>query len=184
VAELRGLGARVQPWMARSAAGPHGVQCGVPDGVTLLRLPSGARLTRPAHVNTSFAATLVQLDRVAQRRARELLGSPIARIEHLGAYVCRPVKGTAGSPSEHASGNAIDVAAFVLRDGHRITVERDFARAGLEPTTAASRFLRAVLDDLRGDGTFGTILTPDFNRAHHNHLHLDGRHWSWWPLVL
>jgi hypothetical protein len=180
-AELQRLGARARTWSAPAAVGPHGVRCGVSDGVVLFRLPSGARFARPVRVSSGFATRLVRFDEAVQRRARELLGSPVARIEHLGAYVCRTVKGTAGSPSEHASGDAVDISAFVLRNGRRITVQRDFARAGADPTSAAARFLRAVLDDLRSERTFGTILTPDFNRAHHNHLHLDGRRWPWWP---
>src|SRR5436305_7070705 len=66
LAELRRLGARVRPWSARAATGPHGVQCGVPDGVTILRLPSGARLARPAHVSTTFATRLIHFDEAAQ----------------------------------------------------------------------------------------------------------------------
>ena len=62
-----------------------------------------------------------------QPAAEELLGTRVARIEHFGAYSCRRIYGRdSGRWSEHATGNAIDVAAFVLADGRRVTVRGDW----------------------------------------------------------
>lgn len=56
-----------------------------------------------------------------QPAAAGVLGSRVVRIEHLGTANCRRIGGgETGSWSEHATGNAIDVAAFVLADGRRI----------------------------------------------------------------
>ena len=52
------------------------------------------------------------------RAARQVLGSPLMRIETMGSYSCRNVAGTARR-SVHASTQAIDVSAFVLADGRR-----------------------------------------------------------------
>ena len=52
------------------------------------------------------------------RAARQILGSPLARIETMGSYSCRNVMGTSRR-SAHSTGNAIDVSAFVLADGRR-----------------------------------------------------------------
>lgn len=96
-----------------------------------------------------------------------MLGSPIARIEHLGAYSCRRIgNGEGGRWSEHAAGNAIDIAAFVTEDGRRISVLGDWQDAAAE-----GRFLRRVRDD--ACSAFGTVLSPDYNEAHRDHLHLD-----------
>lgn len=102
-----------------------------------------------------------------QPAARSLLSSEIASIEHLGAYSCRRIgAGETGRWSEHATGNAIDIAAFVLTDGRRVSVLQDWNDAGNEAT-----FLRRARDE--ACRTFGTVLSPDYNTAHRDHFHLD-----------
>lgn len=105
--------------------------------------------------------------------ARDILGSPIARIEHLGAYSCRRMYGASeGAWSEHATANAIDIAAFVLEDGRRVSVLADWEGEGAE-----SRFLRSVRDG--ACTSFSTVLSPDYNAAHADHFHLDqDERWS------
>ncbi|MBB5732900.1 hypothetical protein FHS61_001926 [Altererythrobacter atlanticus] len=99
--------------------------------------------------------------------ARELLGSPVAHIEHLGTYSCRRLYGrSTGNWSEHATGNAIDIAAFVLEDGRRVSVLSDWDDAG-----DAAQFLHRVRD--RACSIFGTVLSPDYNEAHADHFHMD-----------
>jgi len=58
-----------------------------------------------------------------QPAAKAWLGSRVVRIESLGTYSCRPVNGQAGGRlSEHGRANAVDVGAFVLADGRRVTL--------------------------------------------------------------
>jgi len=107
------------------------------------------------------------MEHVIQPAARDILGSSIVRVEHLGAYNCRRLYGRSeGGWSEHATGNAIDIAAFVAADGHRVEVLSDWS--GDE---AQHDFLRAVRDG--ACLWFGTVLSPDYNAAHADHLHLD-----------
>ena len=99
--------------------------------------------------------------------ARNILGSDLARIEHLGAFSCRRMYGGADGPwSEHATANAIDIAAFVLEDGRRISVLGDW-----DDQEDKAAFLRAVRDG--ACGSFATVLSPDYNAAHADHFHLD-----------
>ncbi len=99
--------------------------------------------------------------------ARAIMGSELARIEHLGAFSCRRINGSADGPwSEHAAANAIDIAAFMLADGRRISVLKDWDSDGPE-----SAFLRAVRSG--ACDSFATVLSPDYNAAHANHFHLD-----------
>lgn len=99
---------------------------------------------------------------------REILGSEVRRVESFGSYACRGVVGGATNRlSEHATGNAVDVAGFVLADGRRITLARDWRSA--DP--AVAEFLRVVRAS--ACKRFGTVLSPDYNAAHYNHLHLD-----------
>ena len=102
-----------------------------------------------------------------QPLARELFGSELSRIEHLGAYSCRRLYGRDTGPwSEHATANAIDISAFVLEDGTRISVLRDWGDG-----TAKQEFLHRARDG--GCSVFATTLSPDYNAAHADHFHLD-----------
>ncbi len=99
--------------------------------------------------------------------ARLVLGSEVVRIETFGTYACRNIIGAgSGRLSEHATGNAVDVAAFVLADGRRVSVQNDWAVDGPE-----ARFLRIVRAS--ACKRFRTVLSPDYNAAHRDHLHFD-----------
>jgi hypothetical protein len=101
--------------------------------------------------------------------AYQLLGSELARIDTMGTYACRNVVGSAGPPrrSGHAIANAADVSAFVLKDGRRVSVLRDFRSAD----SAVQAFWRAVRRS--ACRRFGTVLGPDYNAVHADHLHLE-----------
>ena len=103
--------------------------------------------------------------------AYQLLGSELARVDTFGSYACRNVAGTERR-SGHAAANAIDVGGFVLKDGRRLTVLGDWRST--DPRVQA--FWRAVRHS--ACRRFGTVLSPDYNAAHANHLHLedDGAH--------
>lgn len=100
-------------------------------------------------------------------KAREMLGSPVTKVDHFGTYACRTIYGRPGGrPSEHARANALDVAGFRLADGRRITVLKDFGR-----DTPEGRFVRAARDG--ACQVFGVTLSPDYNAEHADHLHLN-----------
>jgi len=103
--------------------------------------------------------------------ARQLLGSDLVRIETFGSYACRNTVGTAAAYtrlSGHATGNAVDVSAFVLADGRRVSV-----LAGWQSADPRERdFLRTI--HRSACRRFGTVLGPDYNSAHQNHFHLEG----------
>ena len=100
------------------------------------------------------------------RAARQILGSPLVRIETMGSYNCRTVAGT-DRLSAHATARAIDVSAFVLADGRRISVLQDW--------TGEDNQARAFLQTIHASACkrFGTTLGPAYNTAHRDHLHLE-----------
>lgn len=147
-----------------------GPTCGYDDAV---RFTAGGARTialRPATLGVAcpVAAGLATWEwNVVQPAAQRLLGTRVDAIEHFGSYSCRRIYGRdQGSWSEHARANAIDVAAFVLADGRRITVARGWGGSG-----ADAAFLHAVRDG--ACDLFATVLSPDYNAAHRDHLHLD-----------
>jgi hypothetical protein len=157
----------------RFTAGPavHGRgQCGYADGVRLEAGGARAIRYRPAAPVTSCAvaaALAVWEWEVVQPAALRHLGQRVVGIDHYGSYSCRRMYGRGtGRWSEHSTADAIDIAGFRLADGTRITVRRDWR--GTDPQAA---FLHDVRDG--ACALFATTLSPDYNAAHRDHLHLD-----------
>ncbi|HEX5182683.1 MAG TPA: extensin family protein [Allosphingosinicella sp.] len=157
----------------------EGEECGMDDAVRLL--PDGAAdiAFHPAGPSTScrLAAGLALWEwHVVQPAALARFGRRVVEIDHFGSYNCRHMYGRADEPwSEHAHANALDVAGFRLEDGRKISVAADWRDPGPK-----GRFLHQVRDG--ACRLFATILSPDYNAAHHDHLHLDeaGRGaWGW-----
>ncbi|WP_121115064.1 extensin family protein [Croceibacterium ferulae] len=103
----------------------------------------------------------------ADRAARSVLGSPLRSVETMGSYSCRNVAGT-NRRSAHSTASAVDIGAFVLQDGRRITVLAGWSGG----TPAEQEFLRTV--QRSACRRFATVLSPEYNAAHRDHLHLEG----------
>jgi hypothetical protein len=102
-----------------------------------------------------------------QPAAMRWFGSQVVEIKQISSYSCRGMVGSGGSGvSEHAFGNALDIAAFTLADGRRITVQEGWHGAPEE-----QGFLRDV--HLAACDNFNTVLAPGYNAAHYNHIHVD-----------
>ncbi|PZQ62871.1 MAG: extensin [Sphingomonas taxi] len=149
-------------------------RCGYDDAV---RLPAGgarAIALSPANpgVACPVAAALAVWEwNVVAPAARRHFDRRVTGIDHFGSYSCRRLYGRdAGAWSEHASADAIDIAGFRLSDGTRISVARDWAGTGARGAAKAA-FLRDVRDG--ACRLFATVLSPDYNAAHHDHFHLD-----------
>jgi hypothetical protein len=103
-----------------------------------------------------------------QPAAKAWLDAPVAKVESFGTYSCRPINGQAGNKlSEHGRSNAVDVSGFVLTNGRRITVLKDWNG----PDQGARDFLRAVHKS--ACRRFDVVLGPDANALHRDHLHFD-----------
>ncbi|KQT31230.1 extensin [Sphingomonas sp. Leaf412] len=148
----------------------EGASCGYDDGV---RMGVGRALEipyRPANLGVAcpVAAALAMWEwNVVAPAARRHYGERVTAIEHFGSYNCRRMYGRdAGSWSEHSTADAVDIAAFRLSDGRRVSVVGDWTG------DAADRaFLREVRDG--ACDLFATVLSPDYNAAHRDHFHLD-----------
>lgn len=144
-------------------------RCGYADAVRL-KPEQGMIGLSPVGVAPSCpmaAALRVWEWQVVQPAAQRLFGQPVRTITHFGAYSCRRMYGrSSGDFSEHATADAIDVSAFILADGRRISVVGDWKGEGKD-----AAFLHQVRDG--ACGLFSTVLSPDYNAAHHDHFHLD-----------
>jgi len=148
----------------------YGAGCSTLGAVRLSALRSddaALSLTNLGPVTCPLANTFAAWARYgADRAAQQVLGSALVRIETLGSYNCRNVAGSSRR-SAHASANAIDISAFVLADGRRISVLGDWSGG----TPQERRFLSIVHQS--ACKRFGTVLGPAYNTAHRDHLHLE-----------
>jgi hypothetical protein len=160
------------PGLAQSSAGDRGY---VPAEVVPLARPASPALTAaPATLTptATLACPLVStLDRFigehVQPAAIRWFGQPVIEIKQISAYSCRGMNGDPrASISEHAFGNALDIAAFTLADGHKITVRDGWHGAPEE---------QGFLHDVQGAACemFTTVLAPGSNQYHYDHMHVD-----------
>jgi hypothetical protein len=102
-----------------------------------------------------------------QPAAQRWFGARVVEIKQISAYSCRGMNGNAHAHiSEHAFGNALDIAAFTLADGRRITV-----KDGWKGMPEEQGFLRDV--QASACRQFTTVLAPGSNVYHYDHIHVD-----------
>jgi hypothetical protein len=95
------------------------------------------------------------------------MNSKLAAIETGASLVCRTRYANPDEKiSEHAKGNAIDIAAFRMENGRSLSVKD--ASASTQIDGVLMKTFRAT-----GCGYFTTILGPGSNEAHKDHLHFD-----------
>jgi hypothetical protein len=127
-----------------------------------------ATLTPTATLACPLVSTLDRfISEHVQPTAARWFGQPVVEIKQISAYSCRGMNGDPrANISEHAFGNALDIAAFTLADGHRITV-----KDGWHGTPEEQGFLH----DVQGAACemFTTVLAPGSNEYHYDHIHVD-----------
>ena len=163
LADLAALGAKVQPLPDRTFANG----CSAVSAVKLVAI--GIPVTNLGAMTCRLALPFVQwVQQIVQREARATLGGYVVKIESFGTFACRPVDNVEGKKlSEHGRANAVDIAAFDLADGRRITVKDGWNGAD----AGARAFLRALHAD--ACRRFAIVLGPDANAYHRDHFHFD-----------
>ncbi len=151
---------------APAATAPVIVPLGRPAPQALSVAP--ASLTPTATLACPVVSVLNRFvsDRVQPAAAR-WFGQPVVEIKQISAYSCRGMNGNPrANISEHAFGNALDIAAFTLADGHKITVKDGWHGSPEE---------QGFLHDVQGAACemFTTILAPGSNAYHYDHMHVD-----------
>lgn len=163
-ADLRALGVDFQPLPDKQ----YGGGCALIGTVKLLDI--GVPTANLGAVRCGEARTYAAWARNGVAPAAyQILGSELSRIVSMGSYACRNTIGTKGPArrSGHALANAIDIAAFELKDGRRISILNDWR----SPDPQVQLFLRTV--HASACRRFGTVLSPEYNAVHRDHLHLE-----------
>ena len=124
--------------------------------------PGEANMQCPLAVGTYM--WLREINTAAQNH----LGSDLKKVHHVGTYSCRRQNGNnSGQWSEHAYANAWDITGFELADGRVISVLKDWNSKDKK----RRKFLRETRN--KACKIFRVTLSPDYNKAHRDHLHVD-----------
>jgi hypothetical protein len=102
-----------------------------------------------------------------QPAAMRWFGQRVVEIKQISAYSCRGMNGNPNAHiSEHAFGNALDIAAFTLADGRRVSVKDGWKGIPEE---------QGFLHDVQATACqhFNTVLAPGSNVYHYDHIHVD-----------
>ncbi len=175
--DLEGMAVSIE----RSEPIDDGSGCAISDPVKLLAVGSGKsaiKFSGQPQLSCAFALRFVQWSRdIAAPVVQQLGGKTLQAIATGPGYVCRNrYNAKKGKISEHARGNAIDIASFIVAGGGRIEVG---------PNATVSARDRRILTALRtsGCGYFTTVLGPGSNTAHERHFHFDyakrGKGWNY-----
>ncbi|HCT7899314.1 TPA: extensin family protein [Enterobacter cloacae] len=129
----------------------------------------------PVSLNSSFLASCplalssaLFVSQQARPLTRTWTGSELVRIEHLGSYACRNIYHRPDARrSEHATAEALDISAFRLANGERVTILHGWRSTKTQP------WLQALLT--ASCSYYGNGLGPEYNAAHANHFHLGMR---------
>jgi hypothetical protein len=163
LAELGNMGARYSVVPNHN----YGGGCSTRGSVALMATPALATNIKAIRCPLARNLALWVRDDV-QAAAKKWLGSKVVRIDSMGAYSCRNIIGgrNDNQRSEHATANAVDIGGFMLADGQRVTVQSGWY--GKDDERQFWREIRAA-----GCKRFQTVLSPEYNAAHHDHLHFD-----------
>lgn len=164
--------------------GKKGSVCGVPGirGYSVKRIGSkggcgiaapvkinevdGVKLTREALVGCDTAKALYNWVQQDAKPAVGRKGGGLGKIQMIAGYACRNRNSAKkGRLSEHAKGNAVDIAGFVLKDGTTMTVLKGWRSKAHGPTLKSLHKSAC--------GPFKTVLGPNANRFHQDHFHFD-----------
>lgn len=145
--------------------------CGAqsPLEVTALNLHGRmVELTSPIKTNCAMATALADWAEAVDAYAKAALGSELVALQTGTSYICRPrVGGGEAFTSEHGFANAVDLTGFTLADGRSVVVKDHWSPA----TTPESKLLR--FSHGSACAKFTTVLGPEANADHEDHLHLD-----------
>jgi hypothetical protein len=160
---LAARGIAVQTWKS------PGGSCRVD---TPVRAAAGrlAGFNPPLETSCAMLVAWSDFEAEADRAARRFLGSRLLEVRHFGSHACRRMTGNAGRLSLHARARALDVSGFALANGRTVRVAD-----GWRGRRDERRFLHAVAG--AACRRFSVTLTPETDRRHQDHLHVDIGPW-------
>jgi hypothetical protein len=150
----------------------------------------------PLRVHPDFRERLMRFEEVTAEVAREFYGRTPRRIRHLGAFSCRASRYRSYRLSEHALGNAIDVAGFDfgpaskqeplapgapthLRQPFEVRVSRHWNRAHSPAAALHDAFLQELTRRIVDRRDIFRVALGPAHRGHSDHFHFDMSPWRY-----
>ncbi len=166
LADLKAIGASFDTDPAIDDAGG----CGISAPITLKKVLPDVTLEPEATIRCDTALQLARMTRDMLKPAAEAAypdRKAFTGIRQASGYVCRNRNSAeTGKVSEHAYGNAIDIAGLRFGD-----VEEPVMIAKQDDGTAQAAFQRAF--NAFACLYFTTVLSPGSDPTHQDHMHLD-----------
>ncbi|WP_300513565.1 extensin family protein [Aliiroseovarius sp.] len=139
--------------------------CGIPDAVRVTEV-AGVALSQPSVMDCNTAEVLNDWVKTGVKPAVGRLGGGLSSLQVAAHYSCRTRNNQPGAEiSEHGKGRAIDISGLVLKNGVSINVLNGWRDPVQGKVLKASHAAAC--------GPFGTVLGPDADRYHQDHLHVD-----------
>ena len=172
----------------------HGVMAGVRLTGPIKGVTFKTRLSDEQRESTPWEIADCRLVLALDDFADVLVAHDIVEVRHYSMHRVAPKSWPANKVgSQHFGGLAIDAAIFTTKDGVKMDVNDDFfGRIGAKTCgpdgvprkkTEKSVALRAILCETAAKRIFNVILTPNHNRPHRNHFHLDVTPGAKWFIV-
>lgn len=143
--------------------------------------PVAGVIFEPGDPDETFAVLDCRLALVLHEWAGDLRRAGVRRVGYYSMY--RPFARIGSGPrvSGHAHGMAIDAARFTMQNGAVLNVLEDWEARdrGDAPCpmradeSGGGRTLRAITCSAADRNLFQVVLTPHYNSAHDNHVHLE-----------
>lgn len=174
-AQLEAAGITFKPARIGVGRKHNGVYtCGAEQVVRYKGGPGEIKYAKSSPLLTcTMALALASLERVVQEEAEATFGSRVVKIDHMGTYNCRKMANY-DFISEHSFANGIDLQAFTLANGKKISVLDHFKPdVADEDCDDRAKFLRRVSNRLWDEKVFSVVITPYFDNLHRNHIHVD-----------
>lgn len=143
----------------------HLSQCGISKPVAVTSV-SGVALSQASIMDCDTAAALNNWVASGIKPAIGKLGGGVKSLTVVAHYSCRTRNSQPGAKvSEHGKGRAIDIAAVNLKNGKSLDVEDDWGKG------SDGKLLKRVHKS--ACGPFGTVLGPNADQYHQDHIHVD-----------
>jgi hypothetical protein len=201
--QQQGVGFTIVPDPKGKPAGMPNLVCTVKDALRLSPTVHGVQWVTGGNKASSMLMRCQMALAIADF-SRYLHSQGVRKVMHYGTYNCRAIRtdsGSTGSLSQHGLGLAIDIAAFWKADGseynlvkhwdHSTVWKNSRGQAGCWSTrfnSPQAKFLYEVACEMWKRRWFTLVLTPNYNKVHDNHFHVDlsssGRIFASFPSVI
>ncbi len=142
--------------------------CGIDNPVRISGVGETIVFSTKAELSCAMAAKIKNwLGEDVRNAAKKHLKTELTGIRVAASYVCRRRNNKPdGKYSEHSFGKAIDISLYRMGDGTSVSVRDDWRPDGPK---------REFLQEIRkaACSRFTTVLTPDGDAYHQDHMHLD-----------